>query len=103
MGRKYTGQELASIVVLARPEGDVVTLDRLAHIDDGFTEDPIAATINGEPAVLLIVYKTPEEDALVISKTIQPTSNRSSSRFPKAPISKFCTTTPTCSRRASIC
>ncbi|MBC2711874.1 MAG: efflux RND transporter permease subunit [Desulfosarcina sp.] len=70
MGRKYTGQDLASVVVLARPEGDVVTLDRLAHIDDGFTEDPIAATINGEPAVLLIVYKTPEEDALVISKTI---------------------------------
>jgi multidrug efflux pump subunit AcrB len=71
MGRKYTGQELASVVVLARPEGDVITLDRLARIDDGFTEDPIAATINGEPAVLLIVYKTPEEDALSISKTIQ--------------------------------
>jgi multidrug efflux pump subunit AcrB len=71
MGRKYTGQELASIVVLARPEGDVVTLDRLAHIDDGFTEDPIAATINGEPAVLVIVYKTPEEDALLISKTLE--------------------------------
>ena len=71
MGRKYTGEELASVVVMARPEGDVVTLGRLAHIDDGFTEDPIAATINGEPAVLLIVYKTPEEDALVISKTIQ--------------------------------
>jgi multidrug efflux pump subunit AcrB len=103
MGRKYTGQELASIVVMARPEGDVVTLDRLAHIDDGFTEDPIAATINGEPAVLLIVYKTPEEDALVISKTFQPTSNRSSSRFPKAPISKFCTTTPICCGRGSIC
>jgi multidrug efflux pump subunit AcrB len=63
MGRKYTGRELASIVVLARPEGEVITLDRLAHIDDGFAEDPIAATINGEPAVLLIVYKTPEEDA----------------------------------------
>jgi multidrug efflux pump subunit AcrB len=70
MGRKYTGEELASVVVLARPEGDVVTLDQLAHIDDGFTEDPIAATINGEPAVLLIIYKTPEEDALVISKTL---------------------------------
>ncbi len=70
MGRKYTGAELASIVVLARPEGDVITLDRLARIDDGFTEDPIAATINGEPAVLLIVYKTPEEDALRISKTL---------------------------------
>ena len=70
MGRKYTGKELSSIVVLARPEGEVITLDRLAHINDGFSEDPIAATINGEQAVLLIVYKTPEEDALAISKTI---------------------------------
>ena len=70
MGRKYTGEELASIVVLARPEGDVITLDRLARIDDGFTEDPIAATINGESAVLLLVYKTPEEDALEISRTV---------------------------------
>jgi multidrug efflux pump subunit AcrB len=70
MGRKYTGEELASVVVLARPKGDVITLDRIATIDDGFTEDPIAASINGEPAVLLIVYKTPEEDGLTISKTI---------------------------------
>jgi multidrug efflux pump subunit AcrB len=71
MGRKYTGKELSSIIVLARPQGDVITLDRLAHIDDGFSEDPIAATINGEQAVLLIVYKTPEEDALSISKTVE--------------------------------
>ena len=70
MGRKYTGEELASIVVLARPEGDVITLDRLAHIDDGFAEDPIKATINGESAVLVLVYKTSEEDALEISKTV---------------------------------
>ncbi|HSO21113.1 MAG TPA: efflux RND transporter permease subunit, partial [Desulfosarcina sp.] len=70
MGRKYTGQELAGVVVLATPRGDVVTLDRLARITDGFTEDPIAATINGEPSVLLIVYKTPEEDALAISATL---------------------------------
>ncbi len=70
MGRKYTGEALADIVVLARPEGDVITLGRLANIDDGFTEDPIKATINGEPAVLLLVYKTPEEDALEISRTV---------------------------------
>ena len=70
MGRKYTGAELASIVVVARPEGDVITLDRLAEIKDGFTEDPIRASINGEPAVFVLVYKTPEEDALKISKAV---------------------------------
>ncbi len=71
VGRKYTGEALASIVVLATPKGDIITLDRLADINDGFTEDPISAKINGESAVLLIVYKTVEEDALVISEKVQ--------------------------------
>ncbi|MCP4691728.1 MAG: efflux RND transporter permease subunit, partial [Desulfobacterales bacterium] len=42
MGRKYTGEELASIVVMARPEGQIITLDRLAAVKDGFTEDPLS-------------------------------------------------------------
>ena len=71
MGRKYTGDELASIVVLARPTGEIVTLDRLATIVDGFTEDPIQASINGEPSVIVFVNKTKEEDALAISRAVQ--------------------------------
>lgn len=70
MGRKYTGKELSSIVVLARSEGDIVTLDRLATIIDGFSEDPIQATINGNPTVMLVVKKTKEEDALAISESV---------------------------------
>ena len=71
MGRKYSGKELAAIVVMATPRGDVITLDRVAEIVDGFSEDPIEATINGDPSVMLIVYKTKEEDSLAISKTVQ--------------------------------
>jgi multidrug efflux pump subunit AcrB len=71
VGRKYTGKELSQIVVLARPEGEIITLDRLATINDGFTEDPIRALINGEPSVVLITYKTKEEDALAISEAVQ--------------------------------
>ena len=71
VGRKYTGKELSRIVVLARPEGEIITLDRLAVIKDGFSEDPIAATINGETSVLVMVWKTSEEDSLKISKAVQ--------------------------------
>jgi len=70
MGRKYTGRELSSIVVVARPAGEIITLDRLADIRDGFTEDPIQAAVDGKPAVLVVVYKTSEEDALQISRTV---------------------------------
>ncbi|OEU67386.1 MAG: hypothetical protein BBJ57_04050, partial [Desulfobacterales bacterium PC51MH44] len=82
MGRKYTGEALASIVVLARPEGEIITLDRVAFINDGFTEDPINALINGEPSVLIIVYKTQEEDALVISEAVQQFISQKQQQLP---------------------
>ena len=71
VGRKYTDKELSQIVVMARPGGEIITLDRLAVINDGFTEDPIKALINGEPSVVLITYKTREEDALAISEAVK--------------------------------
>lgn len=70
VGRKYTGQELAKVVVLADKAGQHVTLGNLATIHDGFTEDPINAVIDGVPSVFVMVFKTTEEDALHISNTV---------------------------------
>ena len=70
VGRKYTGAELADVVVLAGAGGQLITLDKIARISDGFEEDPIDALINGEPSVMLIVYKTKEEDALAIAGAV---------------------------------
>ncbi len=82
MGRKYTGKELAQIVVLAGPAGELITLDRLATITDGFTEDPVKASINGETSVLVMVWKTREEDALKISHTVQQFVHEKQARLP---------------------
>ncbi len=70
MGRRYTGEELASIAIIARPGGEIVTLGQIARIDDGFTEDPLRAMINGKPSVMIVVYKTKNEDALSISAAV---------------------------------
>ena len=70
IGRSYTGKDFAKIVVLAKPGGDTITLDRVAEIRDGFTEDAIEATFNGEPCVMLGVYKTQEEDAIAIADAV---------------------------------
>ena len=83
IGRKYTGEELASIVIMARPEGDIVTLDRVAHIKDGFKEDPISAMINGERSLLVIVQKTKEEDALKISEAVHQYLSKKQAQLPK--------------------
>ena len=71
LGRKYTGAELASVVVIARPSGEIITLDRLATVVDGFTEDPVIARVDGKQAVFLNVMKTNDEDALKIAGAVR--------------------------------
>lgn len=70
IGRKYTGKELADIVVVAKKSGELVTLDKLAEIRDGFTEDPVQARINDRPAMFVQVSKTSEEDSLKIADAL---------------------------------
>jgi multidrug efflux pump subunit AcrB len=83
MGRKYTDKELSSIVVLARPGGQVITLDRLADIKDDFSEDPIAGFVNGDPAVIFWIAKTPDEDALAISDTVTSYLTQRAAQLPQ--------------------
>jgi multidrug efflux pump subunit AcrB len=70
MGRRYRGEEFADLVVLTRPDGTIIRLDRIAEINDGFEEDPIVGHFNGERAALIIVFKTEEEDAIAISEAV---------------------------------
>jgi len=71
IGRKYTGAELAEVVILARESGEMITLGQLARIKDGFTEDPVYAKINDRPALLVQVSKTSLEDSLKIAKAVK--------------------------------
>ncbi len=82
VGRKYTGEDLARIVVLAGSKGQQVTLGRLATIRDGFTEDPITAVIDGVPSIFVMVFKTTEEDALHISNTVTTYLHNKSKQLP---------------------
>lgn len=70
MGRKYTGDELSSVVVLADYSGRTVSLGRIATIKDGFSEETLAASVNGRPSLMIVVNKTNEEDILEISKQV---------------------------------
>ena len=83
VGRKYTGEELSKIVVLASPKGDVITLDKIAYINDGFEEDPIKLTLNDKPAVALTIFKTPEEDDLAIADAIDKFIEKKNGELPE--------------------
>jgi len=70
LGRKYTGKDLASVVVLASQDGDLITLDKLAKIDDSFSDDAINTTVNQKPAIILSIFKTSEEDTIKIADAV---------------------------------
>ena len=83
LGRKYWGDEFGKIVVLSRPQGEIITLDRVATVKDGFVEDRITSTLNGEPALLVIVSKTSQEDAIAISKRVHQYVARKQAMLPE--------------------
>ncbi len=83
MGRKYTAEEFAEIVVYALPGGDVITLDRIADIRDDFTEDQVVSRFNGEPAITVAVLKTSDEDTLAIDDVVRDYVAKTQSRLPE--------------------
>lgn len=83
MGRKYTGDQLSKIVVLTGVYGEIITLDRIAEINDGFSEDPISATVDGKPSIFINVLKTSKEDSLAISEAVISYVKNKKNRLPQ--------------------
>lgn len=71
MGRGYTGDEYADIVLLARPDGTSIRLGDIATIHDGFVEDAIKTRFQGKPAVTLLVYNNEDEDSIRIASSVR--------------------------------
>ncbi|MFT7686297.1 MAG: multidrug efflux pump subunit AcrB [Candidatus Azotimanducaceae bacterium] len=79
-GQAYNADEFRDIVVLTRPDGSNVALGEIATIHDGFEEGYLSATFNGDPAMMITVYRVGDEDTITSAaavrqyiKRIQPT------------------------------
>ena len=62
--RAETGEAFADIIVRASATGARVRLDQVAEIRDGFQDEPLINTYNGEPAVFVDVQTREGEDLL---------------------------------------
>ncbi|VFM97577.1 MAG: Multidrug efflux pump subunit AcrB [Candidatus Kentron sp. G] len=70
-GQAYTGEDFARVVVITRPDGTHLTLGDIADVQDGFEEDLVVARFNGRPAVLLEVYRTGNQSAMALARTVR--------------------------------
>lgn len=69
-GQRYTGEELQDIVVVSHPDGSRLLLKDIATIVDGFEEIDQYAELNGEPTMLIQVWRVGNDNALEISSSV---------------------------------
>ena len=69
--KREIGSEIATIPVMTRPNGDVVTLEDLGVVVDGFQETTRSQTINNRTGMAISVSKTAEEDLFTIVETVK--------------------------------
>ncbi len=65
-----TEVDFASIVVRQLPEGGVITVGDVATVIDGFEENEILASLNGEPAALVQVMSSEVMDVVTMSESV---------------------------------
>ncbi len=71
-GQNYTKEDFEDIVALTRDDGTKVRLGEVASIQDGFAENSDLITrFNGEPAAILNVFRTGQEQVLDIEETVK--------------------------------
>ena len=69
-GQVYTGEEFGIIPVLSLADGSTVFLRDIAEIVDGFQDVEYDIKFNSEPALLIRVYRTGEQNALDIADAV---------------------------------
>ncbi len=70
-GQAYTGDEFASLPLLARPDGSTLELQDVATIIDGFEETDQWSRLDGKPAVLVQVFRVGDQSAIEVSESVR--------------------------------
>src|SRR5690606_16965850 len=83
VGQRETGREFADVVVKALPTGEVITLDRIARIDDGFTRVSAYGEFNGHPAVMIEIEQAEGEDNIGISDAVMAFAEKKQAELPQ--------------------
>jgi len=70
-GQAYRGAQFEELTLLAREDGTRVTVGDVATVVDGFEDTDQASRFDGEPAVLVQVFRVGDESALGISAAVR--------------------------------
>ena len=81
-GQAYYGEEFESIVVLTRSDGTSVTLGQIGRVVDGFRDDDMRAWFDGQPAVIVKVFRIGDEDLFELAEAVKAYVATARARMP---------------------
>lgn len=70
-GQARVGSEFESLVLMTRPDGTRLYLSDVADVVDGFAETDQSARFNGQPSVMVEVFRVGEQSALHIADAVK--------------------------------
>ncbi|MBV8490786.1 MAG: efflux RND transporter permease subunit, partial [Candidatus Eremiobacteraeota bacterium] len=81
-GRLTDPKQFGDIVVRSNPDGSLLRLRDVSRVELGAQLYQTLGSINGKPATLVILYQTPDANALTTAKNIRNTMDELSKAFP---------------------
>ncbi len=81
-GRLTTPQQFGNIVLRANPDGSVLRVKDVARVEMGAQNEDNETRINGQPGVGIVLYLSPEANAVQTSKLATEKMNQLATRFP---------------------
>jgi multidrug efflux pump subunit AcrB len=77
-----TKNDFSDIIIRQTEDGGVIKVGDVATVIDGFEDNPILATLNGEPSILLQVMTTETMDIVTASESIRNWIDKRQSTLP---------------------
>jgi len=81
-GQAYRGEEFEDLALISRVDGTRIRLGDIARVVDGFAETDQRARFDGNPAVLVQVFRVGDQNALTISEQVKEYVEQARSRMP---------------------
>ncbi|WP_407159938.1 efflux RND transporter permease subunit [Bradyrhizobium sp. STM 3557] len=81
-GRLTTSEQFGNIVLRANPDGSVLRIKDVAHVEIGAQNMDSESRIDGQPGVPMGIYLAPGANAVTTAKAVQATLANLSQRFP---------------------
>ncbi|TWA69993.1 multidrug efflux pump [Azospirillum brasilense] len=82
-GRLDDPKQFANIIVRTNADGGVVRLGDIGRVELGAQSYSSTAKLDGNPAATLVVYQSPDANALDVAKAVRAELERLSGRFPE--------------------